>query len=165
MEGKILSQSCDEVKDLSQPCDEVEVPSQPCDEEVQSENSMEPFEDFDPEMLSPEDRAYFETLRQREFAAIQESLRLEQVLVAQQTQALTPSPFVVPEYRAHPEETALSKELPVQRKCANSECGDMDVENLKRCKRCNETEYCSKQCQKIHWRAHMRGCCANGRAN
>ncbi|KAJ7611144.1 hypothetical protein DFH06DRAFT_1245430 [Mycena polygramma] len=32
---------------------------------------------------------------------------------------------------------------------------------LRRCARCGRTRYCSRQCQKAHWKRHKPGCAAN----
>ena len=41
-------------------------------------------------------------------------------------------------------------------------CGNDDCENVgigyKKCGRCNVQRYCSKQCQKAHWKKHKRAC-------
>ncbi|KAG0345816.1 hypothetical protein BG004_003023 [Podila humilis] len=43
-------------------------------------------------------------------------------------------------------------------KCANcSKTG-----SLKRCAKCRTTQYCSRECQKLHWKAHKKVCADNG---
>lgn len=46
--------------------------------------------------------------------------------------------------------------VPLARKCAGCQ---HDFDSLLRCSRCNSVEYCSKECQKVHWKAqHRRDC-------
>merc|ERR1712228_1025698 len=45
-------------------------------------------------------------------------------------------------------------------RCANIDCmaQESDDNHLKVCKGCGKSVYCSRQCQKRHWKIHKNGC-------
>jgi hypothetical protein len=51
---------------------------------------------------------------------------------------------------------AIAKASPSCAICEKS--ARLDGSSLQHCSRCKSVYYCSKDCQKIHWPAHKRGC-------
>lgn len=61
---------------------------------------------------------------------------------------------------------APGEKISAQSLDAPSGCGECGKEGkggkaLMRCARCYRVEYCSKECQKLHWKVHKRICTAN----
>jgi splicing suppressor protein 51 len=46
-------------------------------------------------------------------------------------------------------------------KCNTCKKTDSEVENLKRCAKCQTTYYCSRDCQKADWKVHKKVCSKN----
>ncbi|KAF1954603.1 putative MYND domain protein [Byssothecium circinans] len=47
------------------------------------------------------------------------------------------------------------------RACAKCQKTDDDAPNMKRCAKCQTTHYCSRECQKVHWKIHKKVCSTN----
>jgi splicing suppressor protein 51 len=49
--------------------------------------------------------------------------------------------------------------------CAQCQRTAAEGLNLKRCAKCQSTRYCSRECQRAHWKAHKKECATNGAGN
>ena len=43
--------------------------------------------------------------------------------------------------------------------CGNEKCNKIQNANMKICKKCKLTYYCSRYCQKVDWKCKHRNCC------
>ena len=60
--------------------------------------------------------------------------------------------FVLPH---HPDMGEIVDGVLVGNECGN--CGK-ELDTIKRCSRCKKTKYCSKECQRAHWKVHKQKC-------
>jgi len=59
----------------------------------------------------------------------------------------------------HPEpETGWPERKTVDRHCANLSC-TVRTKKWMECPRCHQVQYCSKKCQKAHWKAQHKNAC------
>ena len=58
--------------------------------------------------------------------------------------------------------TGLLETITNKNKCAS--CGVMKNDEMRfyKCARCKATHYCSKECQKDHWKSHKKECALKG---
>jgi uncharacterized C2H2 Zn-finger protein len=64
----------------------------------------------------------------------------------------------------HIEALALRPELDQDRSCASPLCTiPLMTEELLTCRGCDAVSYCTKECQRVHWKAHKENCKPRGR--